>query len=65
MKVNNPTLPKFPILIKNEDEGVKMEMRLHNLGWRHLDGDTLKGEYFAHFPLEIKPSLLPKKYYFL
>jgi len=64
MKVNNPNTPKFPILINNE-EGLKMEIRLHNLGWKHLDGFTLKGEYFAHFPLEIKPSKLHNKYYFL
>lgn len=65
MKVNNPSPPKFPILINNEDEGVKMEMRLHNLGWKHITDHTLKNEYFAHFPMEVRQSKSPKQYYFL
>lgn len=38
MKINNPILPKFPILIKDEDERIRISKILHQRGYIWASG---------------------------
>lgn len=65
MKINNPTIPKFPIIVNNEDEIFKEMDKLNQLGWSCTMKYLPKLDDIDLYPITITEYIPNSKKYYI